>query len=137
MYKKLFSFLLILCLFVGITACEKPKTIILFNKEPITKESLLDNSTEFVAGKRIYYIFITEKPLETNQIRVRILKKDEKANYQNTKMAYSNDFRLSKDQAYYYNDYIVINEAGYYCMTVYAKNNLERPLAIADFRVKN
>ncbi|MFA7659490.1 MAG: hypothetical protein WCY19_08665 [Candidatus Gastranaerophilaceae bacterium] len=128
-------FILLLSVFT-LTACNKPKTIILFNKEPITKETLLRNSTEFIAGKRIYYIFITQKPLETGMIRIRVLKREEKVNYETSKIVFSNDFRLSKDQIYYYNDYIVMNEAGTYCMEAYAKNNMERPLAIADFRVK-
>lgn len=118
------------------TACNKPTTIILFNREPITKENFLKNSTEFTVGKKIYYIFITEKPLKTDSIRVRILKKDDKANFAATKIVYSNDFRLYKDQIYYYNDYIVMNEAGYYCMVIYACNKLDRPLIIGEFRVK-
>ena len=122
---------------MGFCGCNKPKTIILFNTIPITKENLLSNSSEFVVGKRIYYIFITETPLKTELIRVRVLKRDEKANFAINKLAYSNDFKLYKDQVYYFNDYVVIHEAGYYCMAIYAKNNMKRPLAVADFRVKN
>lgn len=119
-----------------LTACGKPKAMILFNNNPITKENLLANSTEFSTGKRIYYIFITEEPLKTTFVRIRILKRDEKVNFETTKIVYSNDFRLNKDQIYYYTDYIVMNEAGRYCMYVYTKNELDHPLAIADFRVK-
>lgn len=118
------------------TACHKPNTIILFNTAPITKENMLNNATEFVAGKRIYYIFITEKPLTCQYIRVRIIKRDDKAQNQAIKMFYSNDFRLNKDQIYYYNDYIVMNESGNYCMIVYARDKLSIPLAVADFKVK-
>lgn len=137
MYKKFLNLLLILCFALGLTACNKPKTIILFNNVPITKENLLNNPTEFIAGKRIYYIFITEEPLKTDCVRIRILKRDEKANFETTKLVYSNDFRPYKDQIYYYNDYVVIHEGGYYCMMVYASNRMDRPLAIADFKVKN
>lgn len=127
-----FSFMFILC------GCDKPnKSMILFNKNPITKDNLLTNSSEFLVGKRIYYIFISEERIDSNFIRVRVLKRDEKVNYVATKLLYSNDFRLYKDQVYYYNDYIVMNEAGTYCMLVYAGNNLNGPLAIADFQVKN
>lgn len=140
MYKKKLKLLLGLCfIFVLtsiITACHKPDTIILFNKYPITKENLLNNASEFVMGKRIYYIFITEKPINTDTIRVRILKRDEKVNFEPVKLVYSNDFRVKKDQIYYYNDYIIMNETGYYCMLVYAANKLERPLIKADFQVK-
>ena len=68
-------------------------------------------------------------------VRIMVLKRDEKANFEPGKIVYSNDFRLNKDQIYYYNDYIVIHEAGTYCMAVYNKNSMERPLMIGDFRV--
>lgn len=127
-----FSFMFILC------GCDKPnKSMILFNKYPITKDNFLTNSSEFTVGRRIYYIFISEEPIDADFIRVRILKRDEKVNYVATKLVYSNDFKPYKDQVYYYNDYIVMNEAGTYCMLVYAGNNLNGPLTIADFRVKN
>ncbi len=137
MYKKFFSLILLLCLTLGISGCNKQKAIILFNHNPITKETLLNNATEFQVKKRIYYIFINQKALNTQFVRVIIQKREEKADYFATKIIYSNDFRLNKDQIYYFNDYIVMDEGGYYCMKVYATNNLIRPLAIADFRVKN
>ncbi len=137
MYKKFISFILLICVSLGLSACQNEKAIILFNNNPITKETLLNNATEFTAGKRIYYIFITQKPLKTNLIRIRILKKAGKSAFVPVKLVYSNDFRLNKDQIYYYNDYIVINESGDYCMAIYARNALDKPLAIASFRVKN
>ena len=121
-----------------LTACNKPKTIILFNQAPITVDNFLNNSTKFVAGKRVYYLFITEIPLESDLIRIRVYKRDEKGDMAPTKVIYSNDFKLSQEhQHYYYNDYIVIHDAGYYCMTIYALNKLDRPLAVADFQVTN
>lgn len=79
---------------------------------------------------------MTEKQIETNFIRVRVLKRDEKANYAPTKVVYCNDFRLSKDQIYYYTDYLVLNDTGYYYMMIYAMNRLDKPLATADFQVR-
>lgn len=96
----------------------------------------MDYSTEFVAGKRIYYIFMTEVPLH-NCIRVKVFKRERKADFYPTDVVYSNDFRVNKDQIYYYSDYIVINEAGTYCMMIYSKDDLNHFMAIADFKVKN
>ena len=121
---------------MGLSACDTPQTTILFNDNPITKENLLQNSTQFKVGKKFYYIFITQRQIETKFIRVKILKRDEKANYQPTKVVYCNDFRLSKDEVYYYTDYMVMNDAGYYYMLIYAMNRLDKPLATADFQVK-
>lgn len=137
MYKKILLYFILIVLSVGIlSGCHKVRTIILFNNFPITKGNLLQNSTEFRAGVPIYYIFITEKPLDSNLIRIRILSRDSKVNNEVTKVVYSNDFRLKKDQIYYYNDYIVIHSSGTYCMAIYQRDKLDRPIAIADFRVK-
>lgn len=137
MYKKLLYLFLIVVMTVTFTGCHRPKTIILFNQEPITNENFLNNSTQFKVGKRIYYLFITEKPLQAEMIRVRIFKRDEKGGMDISKIAYSNDFKLSKEhQIFYYNDYVVIHDAGYYCMAVYLLTALNRPLASADFQVK-
>jgi hypothetical protein len=131
-------FLIIISLFSAFffTACDTPQTTILFNDCPITKENILQNSTQFKVGKKFYYIFITQRQIETKFIRVKILKRDEKANYETTKMIYCNDFKLSKDEVFYYTDYIVMNDAGYYYMLIYAMNRLDKPLASADFQVK-
>lgn len=135
MYKRFFNLFLILCSLFVFCACNKNAPIILFNKNPITNETLLNNSTQFIKGKKFYYIFITQKPLKVNSIRVRVMKREEKANMSLSKLVYSNDFRLAKDNIYYYSDYLVMNEPGYYCMMIYAANALNQPLAIADFQV--
>ncbi len=137
MHKKFLIIFIILFLLITTTSCNKPKTLVLFNKDPITKENLLNNTNDFIAQKRIYYLFITEKKLNTDSIRVRILKKDGKAVVQPISVVYSNDFRLKKDQIFYYNDYIIMNSPGEYCMLIYAKNALNKPLVMADFRVKD
>lgn len=137
MHKKLFSLILLFCLAIGVSGCDRQKNIILFNHNPITKETLLNNATEFEVKKRIYYIYISQKPINTEFIRVILQKREEKADFVATKVVYSNDFRLNKDQIYYYTDYLVLEDGGYYCMKIYATSNLSRPLAIADFRVKN
>lgn len=135
--KKIVLLVLILCLSLGLCGCKRQSTMILFNQYPITKENILRNSTEFTAGKRFYYIVInTDKPFKTDGLRIRIYKKEAKANFAMSKVYYSNDFRFNKGEVYYYTDYLVIGEAGYYCMFVYSKGKLDRPLAIADFRVK-
>lgn len=136
MFKKFLSILIIVFFAIGLTACETPKTTILFNDCPITKDNLLQNSTQFKVGKRFYYIFVTERQISTRFIRIKILKRDEKANYAATKVVYCNDFKLNSDQVFYYTDYLVMNDAGYYYMMVYAMNRLDKPLATADFQVK-
>lgn len=137
MARKKLSLLLILilslCLFSGF---RKAKTILLFNKQPITKETVLNNSIEFFTGKRIYYIFMTEKPIQSECIRVQILKKDDKVQMGGIKIVYANDYRVSQDEYYYYTDYFVLYEPGYYFMQIFSKDFLDKPLAQGYFHVK-
>lgn len=136
-YKKILCFFILIGSIFLFTSCSKEvDSLILFNKEPITKENFLNNSTEFIAGKRIYYLFMTQKPINGEFIRVRIVKREEKLDFALVNVVYSNDFRLKKDQVYYYNDYIILNNPGYYCMQVYFQDRLNAPFVIADFRVK-
>lgn len=135
--KLVVSCLLFLLPIFVLTGCNRQKAIILFNSNPITKQNLLENSNEFVKNQRFYYIFISEKPIKSNMARIRIFKRDSKANNQPTKLICSNDYKLRKDQVYYYNDYAVINDAGEFCMVIYATSNLKKPLAVADFRLKS
>lgn len=134
--KKSLYFILILIFCLGLCGCKKDDSLILFNSEPITKDTVLNNSKEFLAGRRIYYVFITQKPLKNELVRIQILKKDEKTTLAGVKIYWAQDFRLYKDQAYYYNDYIVLREPGMYIMQVFSKDNLEKPLAISDFYVR-
>lgn len=136
--KKNFLVLLLITVFsLILTGCSYYRTLIIFNNVPITKENVLSNASDFTSGKRIYYLFLTEKKLKTDLIRVRVLKKEGKGNIKDpVAIVYSNDFRLNKAQVYYYNDYIVINDTGEYCMIIYSRYALDKPLAIADFRVK-
>jgi len=134
--KKSILLSLILLVLLGLSGCKKDDAVILFNHLPITKETILNNSKEFLPGGRIYYIVLVKKPLKSDMIRVQVLKQDEKAYVGGVKITYAEDFRLYKDQVYYYNDYVVIYEAGRYIMQIFSKDNMEYPLAISDFYVR-
>jgi len=135
--KKSILFSLILVVLLGLTGCTNYKAVILFNHLPITKETILNNSKEFTLGRKVYYILLVKKPLQSDIIRVQILKKDEKTDLAGVKIYYADDFKLYKDQVYYYNDYVVIREAGYYIMQIFSKDDMEQPLAVSDFYVRD
>jgi len=134
--KVLISISLILFLSLGLSGCDKNAPIILFNHNPITKETILNNSISFKQNERIYYIFLTQKPLTSPYIRVQVIKQDEKVEFWGTKVIRSDDYKLSKDQAYYYDDYVVLGETGHYYLLVFSKDNLAKPVAYSDFFVK-
>lgn len=136
MIKKFFISLLILFCVFCLSGCQSKKTLILFNNYPITKENLLNNSTEFNVDKRIYYIFLTDKKLDTEMVRVKVYKREPKVDCAVTNVVLTVDFKLRKDQLYYCEDYLVMHQAGYYYMAFFAMNDMQKPLATADFRVK-
>ena len=135
MSKKTLCFFLIIIIGLFCTACKKNKSLILFNHYPITKDNILNNSTVFTAGERIYYVYLTRKELKTEDIRVKIYKRNWDAKGAYGDVVYSNDFRLKKGEIFYFTDYIVMHKAGNYIMHVYKKDYLWKPDAIADFRV--
>lgn len=134
--NKAIIFTLLLCLSVFTSGYKKNAPIILFNSQPITSETLLNNSKEFEAGKRIYYIFITEKPFKGDFVRVQLLKKEEKTAIGGYKIISANDYRIQQDQVYYYDDYFVINERGCYVVQIFSLDKLDKPLARDYFFVK-
>ena len=135
--KKLILLSLILFLCLGVSGCKNDNAVILLNHQPITKETILNNSKVFVVGRRIYYILLVKKPLTTDMIRVQVLKKDEKTILAGVKIQYAEDFRLYKDQVYYYDDYVVLYEPGYYILQIFSKDQMDKPLAVSDFYVRN
>lgn len=141
MIKKGFIFISLFCSFFCLfclSGCENRKGIILFNHLPITKKNLVKNDVEFSVGERIYYIFVAKKELEDKYITIKLKKQDDNAKVFDTQFIYSNTYRLRKDEAYYFTDYIVLHESGYYLMQVYSKDDRNgRPLASADFHVRD
>lgn len=136
MSKKLFLILLLIFTCIFVSSCKKnEKSVILFNHYPITQKNILQNSTIFKTDQRIYYIYLTRRNLTTEDIRVKIFKRSEKANYGYGDMVYSNTFRLRPGEINYFTDYIVFHKAGTYIMHVYRMDYLWKPDAIADFRV--
>lgn len=138
--KSLTSALIALCAFFVLCAicfsgCSKNETLLLFNHSPITKDTVENNSREFAAGERIYYIFLTKKPLKSDIIQIKVMKMDEKGDYAPTKLIFANRYIMTKDEVNYFTNYVVFHDPGYYSMFVFS-DELPHPLAIEPFRVK-
>lgn len=134
------NFILILTAIVilfSTTACNTDKPSILFNKNPITKENVMDYSTVFKPNVRIYYLVLIPKKIHSRYMYIQIIKKDNSYERLGYKLYWANTVRLKDEQVYYYNDYIVINEPGAYIMKVYSKDNPQQPLTMAQFFVRN
>ena len=132
--KKIVLFFM-LCIFFC-SAFKFNRGIILFNKQPITESTVLNNSKVFNVGEKIYYLFIAPKRMKNEYIRVQIFKMTDKAPWGGNEVRRTKDYRLMKDERYYQTDYFVLHEKGRYVMQVFSTEDFQRPLSIVDFYVK-
>ena len=133
--KKLILLFSILLTMVLASACTSDKPAILFNKYPITEKNIYDYSKSFLSGRRIYYVVLMPKKVESRYLYIQIIKKDNNYGQFGYKLQQTYNIRLKDEEINYYTDYFVLNEKGYYFMKVYSKDNPQKPLAQADFYV--
>lgn len=135
------SFLKLLIVLFGmvclVSACKYDRGIILFNTQPITRENALTDEKIFTVGQRVYYLFIAPNRMENKYIRVQIFKMVENAPWGGNELVRRKDFRLMKDERYYHSDYFVFHSSGRYVMQVFSIDDLQHPLSIGDFYVRN
>ena len=119
----------------GVSGCTQ-KSVILFNKYPFTKESMLMGTNVFKPGERIYYLVTLPKPVKTQRLLVQIVKVGQggRLGYE---LEWGKQVKIRDEQIYYYDDYVVLNEAGLYIMKVYSKDEPTKLLTSAEFHVEN
>lgn len=133
--KKILLTFLLLIVMISISACsDKPG--ILFNKYPITKDTVMGYENIFKPNTRIYYLVLLPKPVHSRYIYIQVLRKDNKEGRLGYKMYYGNTVRLKDEQISYYDDYIVMNEPGIYVMKIYSKDDPQRVLTMSQFFVQ-
>ena len=132
-YKLLILICLISVLFV--TSCAKNKGIILFNSVPITQNNILHDEKNFREGSRVYFIYLAPEKMQNEFIRVQIFKMTDKAEYGGYDVVRTKDYRLKKNERYYYTDYFTLWEKGKYVMQVFSHSDFTRPIGINFFYV--
>lgn len=135
--KKIVLCLISLLIMFSASACSKDKAAILFNKNKITVDNVMDYSFVFQPNQRIYYLVIIPKKIKTRSIEIQIIKKDNQYQRLGYNLYWSYSAQLKDDQMYYYDDYVVIPEQGAYVMKVYSKDNPTKTLCMSQFFVKN
>lgn len=135
MKKLVLLFSILLAMFLT-CACTSDKASILFNKYPISEKNIYDYSKTFTVGRRIYYIVLMPKKVESRYLYIQIIKKDNDYGQFGYKLHQTFNIRLKDEEVNYYTDYFVLNEKGFYIMKVYSKDNPHKVLAQADFYVK-
>lgn len=111
------------------------KPAIIFNRHPITKENVMDMSSVFVPGSRIYYLILMPKTQNSRLLTLQIIKKGSKE-YLGYSLFMTRTIRLKDEEERYFTDYIVINEKGAYIMKIYSYDNPTKVLTQAEFYVK-
>ena len=134
--RKILFTVCILFIMLFTTACEEEKPGILFNKYPITVDTVMGHEQVFERGTRIYYLVVMPQKIHSRFMYLQIVKKDNDYGRLGYKVYYGKDIRLKDEQIYYYDDYIVINQSGNYVMQVFSRDNPRTPLTMNEFLVK-
>ncbi|MBO7671950.1 hypothetical protein J6S88_00920 [bacterium] len=127
MKKLLLIFSLLVLLFT--TGCSE-QAYIVFNKQPITRENILNASYLFAKGERVYYIVtIPPKKAITKKLLIQVYKRDNKEMRYGYKLVYGKNVFLNEDEQYYYTDYYVFADSGLYEFKAYSADNPTKELA--------
>ena len=138
--KKFILFITVIFVSILTCACESEKAYILFNKYPISKETITStsNTNQFKKGERIYYLVTFPEKSQSKMALIQVFKlggdKDERLGYD---IVWGKRVKLRQEQVFYYTDYIVLNSSGNYVMKVYSRDNPTKILTSANFYVKN
>ena len=135
--KKLFSVLLICLLAFFFTGCKKKgETGVLFYSHPVTQDNVLHSSQTFEAGKRIYYLFYSQKKLKNEFIRVQLFKAADNVPRGGYSVLWANDHRVMRQNAFYYYDNFTVYQSGRYVLQVFSTDDISKPIAWNYFYVK-
>ena len=136
--KRLIVFLILIATFTsGFAMPKKFKYGIIFNNVPFTRETAEGYGRYFKRGERIYWLFMSNKSIKANFIKVQIVSANDKGPWNTlTGIVYTNEDRINKDSPYFFTDYVVMHTGGHYYMEIFDKNMLHKPLVVADFYVR-
>lgn len=131
--KKLLTFLfLIMFLSCG---CSQDKAGILFNRYPITEQTIYNHTKTFSEGQRIYYVVLMPKKVESRYLYIQVVQKDNEYGQLGYNLIWTKDVRLKDEEVNYFTDYLVLYRKGHYVMQVYSKDNPHKVLAESQFFV--
>lgn len=126
---------LVFALFI-LSGCSIKRAGILFNKHPITEQTIYDYTDILDVGKRIYYVIVMPKKVQSRYIDIQVIKKDNDYGRLGYSLIWTRSVRLKDEEVNYYTDYFVLNQKGYYIMKVYSKDNPHNVLTAAEFYVQ-
>lgn len=107
---------------------------VLFSSRPISMQTLLEVKPEknFQIGQKIFFTAYCEKGFGSGDLRIQILKKNEKVNILGYSIEHARDIEISPDKQYFSNTFHIYNK-GCYFFRLFAKEAPTRPLAETYF----
>jgi len=129
-------FILLSCLIILLSGCDKEKPVIFFSREPFNLSFMKYNNfkTLFQEGDRVYFFLYNPKPFGSNMMRLQILKLDRKAPFFGISLAMSRDVEIDKSLNYY-TDYFCLHKQGSYVLRIFSMDRLDKPVSQAEFEV--
>ncbi|MBR6722231.1 hypothetical protein IKL64_02130 [bacterium] len=138
--KKIFLTIITILIAFFTCACDKEKSVILFNKYRFTPETINSpsNTNIFKPNERIYYLVTLPQQVESKLLLIQVFKlggeSDERLGYD---LVWGKRVKLRDEQKHYFTDYIVMHGTGNYVMKVYSRDNPTKILTSGHFYVKN
>lgn len=134
-YLKIIAVFLVLSISLCGCCSDEDKPGILFNKEPISKDNVMNASRDFEVNKPIYYLFYTPDKIETEFIRVQVFKAGDNVGRGGYEIIWTNEYRIMKQNRYYYYNHFVLHSPGRYVMQIFSTDDYMHPLAWNFFYV--
>ena len=134
--KQFFQLIIILFFVCTLSGCAYDRGVVLLNSVPITENNALHGQNIFRPGSKVYFLFIAPKKMYNDFIRVQVFSLTNKADLGGEDMIRTKDFRLMRDERYYYTDYFTIWEKGRYVIQIFSHEDFTNPLAVREFFVQ-
>ncbi len=121
-----------------ITACDREKdAVILLGNEQIDPSNFVFQNTQpvFKPRQKIYYILVTKEPIESEELRIQVLKLDQKYPAYKIEVAYGRDINRGS-QKNYVTDYFILHKEGNYVIRIFSHDNFDKPISETEFLVE-
>lgn len=128
----IFSALVLLC------GCDREeRAMIFFSSKPITQEFTFDKAeNNFELKNKIYFVLYNPKPYTCNVVKLQVLKSEDKSSVFVSTIAQAREIEIDPDNPYILNSFVLYSEGNYW-LRVFSRDNLEVPIAEANFRVNS
>ncbi|OGI00362.1 MAG: hypothetical protein A2Y25_09510 [Candidatus Melainabacteria bacterium GWF2_37_15] len=120
-----------LCIFL-LTSCVWDKDAAIFLS---TEPAFSNSQTVFKQRQKIYYALVSKEPIESEKLRLQVLRIDKISPAYKVEFAYGMDMNRGA-QKQYVTDYFTLHKAGTYFIRIFSFDNLEVPLAETEFTVE-